>query len=251
MTSVIEPIKKSAISEEISSQLLSMIREKQLSPGEKLPPERELAAMLNVSRPSLREALRALAIMNVIEMRQGDGTYITSLEPELLVEHLDFVLSLDDSTFLQLFEARKIVEVGIASLAAQRITDRQIQELEAVQTKSLASSDDYDAFLAVDLELHDIITHAAGNPFLKRFLTSLSRISLASRKRTVTIPGVSRQAAVDHQAIIAALKDRDPEAASRAMLIHLNNVEKGFLDQTGTGDFSKPGPEGDLYGQTI
>ncbi len=245
MTSVIEPIKKSAISEEISSQLLSMIREKQLSPGEKLPPERELAAMLNVSRPSLREALRALAIMNVIEMRQGDGTYITSLEPDLLVEHLDFVLSLDDSTFLQLFEARKIVEVGIASLAARRITDRQIQELEAVQTKSLSSADDYDAFLAVDLELHDIITHAAGNPFLKRFLTSLSRISLASRKRTVTIPGVSRQAAVDHQAIIAALKDRDPEAASRAMLIHLNNVEKSFLDQTGAGSIAKPNPEGD------
>ena len=138
MTSAIEPIKKSAISEEISSRLLLMIREKQLSPGEKLPPERELAAMLNVSRPSLREALRALAIMNVIEMRQGDGTYITSLEPELLVEHLDFVLSLDDSTFLQLFEARKIVEVGIASLAAQRITDRQIQELETLQTRSVS-----------------------------------------------------------------------------------------------------------------
>ena len=234
MTSAIEPIKKSAISEEISTRLLSMIREKRLSPGEKLPPERELAAMLNVSRPSLREALRALAIMNVIEMRQGDGTYITSLEPDLLVEHLDFVLSLDNSTFLQLFEARKIVEVGIASLAAERITDLQIRELEAVQTKSLSSADNFNEFLAVDLELHDIITRAAGNPFLRRFLTSLSRISLASRKRTVTIPGVSQQAAVDHQAIIAALKNRDPEAASQAMLAHLNNVEKSFLDHAGT-----------------
>jgi len=247
MTSAIEPIKKSAISEEISSRLLLMIREKQLSPGEKLPPERELAAMLNVSRPSLREALRALAIMNVIEMRQGDGTYITSLEPELLVEHLDFVLSLVDSTFLQLFEARKIVEVGIASLAAQRITDGQIQELETLQTRSVSSAGDYDAFLDVDLELHHIITNAAGNPFLKRFLTSLSRISLASRKRTVTIPGVSRQAAIDHKAIIAALKDRDPEAASRAMLTHLNNVEKSFLDQAGTGSFTNSGTEGDLF----
>lgn len=232
MSSTIEPIKKSAISEEISAQLLSMIRQGKLSAGEKLPPERELAAMLNVSRPSLREALRALAIMNIIEMRQGDGTYISSLEPETLVEHLDFVLSLDDSTFMQLFEARKIVEVGITALAAERITDNQIRELEALQSKSLSSMDNHETFLAVDLELHNIITDAAGNPFLKRFLTSLSRISLASRQRTVSIPGVSQQSAEDHQAIIAALKARDSRASSNAMLAHLNHVEKSFLDQS-------------------
>ncbi|MCB0245489.1 MAG: FadR family transcriptional regulator, partial [Anaerolineae bacterium] len=72
-----EPVRKSAIAEEISARLLSLIQEKQLKPGDKLPPERELAATMQVSRPSLREALRALSMMNVVEIRQGDGTYVT------------------------------------------------------------------------------------------------------------------------------------------------------------------------------
>ncbi len=232
--SSLEPIKKSAIAEEISNQLLSMIKEKQLRPGDKLPPERELAAILQVSRPSLREALRALAIMNIIEIRQGDGTYVTSLDPGLLVEHLEFILSLDDSTFLQLLEARKIVEVGIASLAAQRITDVQIAELETCQAKSVESVDDHEAFLEVDLELHEIITRAACNPFLKRFITSLSHLGLASRRRTARIPGVCEQSVKDHRKIVKELKAHDPEATSLAMLRHLNNVE-GKLEYQAQG----------------
>ena len=129
--STFEPIKRSGLAEEISTRLISLIKEKLLQPGDKQPPERELAAMLNVSRPSLREALRALAILNIIEIRQGDGTYVSSLDTELLVEHLDLIFSLDDSTILQLFEVRKIFEPEIAALAAARITADQIQAMEA------------------------------------------------------------------------------------------------------------------------
>ena len=220
--------KKSAISEEILGRLLSLVREKRLQPGDKLPPERELAAMMNVSRPSLREALRALAIMNVIEIRQGDGTYVTSLEPDLLVEHLDFVFSLDDSTFLELFEARKILEVGIVALAAQRITDAQIAELEDKLTKATASVEDYRAFLEADAELHATITQAAQNPILARLMASISRLGLASRARTGALPSVREQSSRDHQAIVAALKARDPEAAREAMLQHLHHVEQAL-----------------------
>ena len=102
------PVKKNAIAEEIIARLLGLIRDRQLQPGDKLPPERELAAMLGVSRPSLREALRALSVMNVLEMRQGDGTYVSSLEPDLLVEHLGFVLSIATRPSSS-FETHKIV----------------------------------------------------------------------------------------------------------------------------------------------
>lgn len=221
-----EAVRKGALSEEIVNRLLALIKEKELRPGDKLPPERELAAMMQVSRPSLREALRALSIMNVVEIRQGDGTYITSLEPELLVEHLDFVFSLDDSTFLQLFEARKILEVGIVAIAAQRITDEEIAGLEACLAKSIETADDHQAFLETDLELHERITEAARNPILSRFMASISRLGRASRSRTVEIPGVRQRSLKDHQAIVKALKARDPEAARQAMLQHLNNVEK-------------------------
>ena len=125
-------IEKDPISKQIAARLLSLLKEKHLRPGDKLPPERELAAMMQVSRPSLREALQALSIMNVLEIRQGSGTYVTSLESGLLSEQLSFVFSLDDSTFLELFEARKILETGIIGLAVSRITDDDIVELKQI-----------------------------------------------------------------------------------------------------------------------
>jgi len=223
-----EPIRKLAIAEEVSARLLSLIQDNYLGPGDKLPSERELAASMEVSRPSLREALRALAMMNVIETRQGDGTYVTSLEPGLLVEHLDFVLSLDRSAIHHLFEVRRIVEVGIAELAAQRATEDQITELDALLEKASHSTGDAEAFLKVDLAIHELIADAAGNPFLSRIMSSLSRLGLASRRRTGVLHSVREQSLDDHAAIVAAIKAQDPEAAALAMKDHLGHVENTF-----------------------
>jgi GntR family transcriptional repressor for pyruvate dehydrogenase complex len=221
-----EPIRKQAIAEEVSSRLLSLIQQRQLTPGDKLPSERDLAASMEVSRSSLREALRALAMMNIIETRQGDGTYVTSLEPGLLVEHLDFVLSLDRSAMHHLFEVRRIVEVGIAEFAARRATDAQIAELEELLEKASQSTSDAEAFLRVDLAIHDLIAAAAGNPLLSRIMSSLSRLGLASRQRTGVLRSVREQSLVDHAAIVDAIRAQDPEAAARAMMYHLDHVEK-------------------------
>ena len=224
------PVERTILWEQVAEQLMTMLREKHLRPGDKLPPERELAAMMQVSRPSLREALRALSMMNVLEVRQGAGTYVSSLEPELLVEHLDFVLSLDDSSLLELFEARKIVEIGIAGLAAQRITDEELAELEAGLGRSQETLHHPSDFLQADEQLHKTITQAARNPIMSRVIDSISRLLMVSRSRTVEITGVRERTVEDHRAIIAALKRRDPEAAQEAMLQHLNNVEQGLLD---------------------
>lgn len=221
---------KDVLPKKIAEKILSLIKEKQLHPGDKLPPERELAAMMQVSRPSVREALQALSILNVIDMRQGAGTFVTSLEPELLVEPLDFVFALDNSTLLELFVARKILEVGIAGLAAERITDDELAALDACLHKSLAAAaaDNYEDFLQTDLELHKLVAAAAKNPILNRFMDSISQLGLASRRRTVIIENLARESADDHRAIVAALRARDPAAAQQAMLKHLNNVEQGL-----------------------
>ncbi len=219
-------ISKDALPKEITTRLLDMIREKALRPGDQLPPERELAAMMGVSRPSLREALRALALMNVLDIRQGSGTYVSSLDTSLLIEHLDFVFSLDDSTYLELFEARKVLEAGIVALAAKKVTDKEINTLQEIVTRSTEDINDLEAFLLNDRELHEAITHVADNPILTRFMVSLSKLGLASRSRTVRIPGVAEQTIEDHQCIVAALRDRDPEQAKTAMLEHLSNVER-------------------------
>ena len=223
-----EPVRKSAIAEEISARLLSLIQEKQLKPGDKLPPERELAATMQVSRPSLREALRALSMMNVVEIRQGDGTYVTSLEPDLLVEHLDFVISLDNSTLHHLFEVRRILEVGIAGLAAERASDAQIAVLEELLDESVECQQDAAAFLQIDLAMHELMVEATDNPLLRRVMSSMSRMGLASRSRTGASQSVRERTVVDHRSIVAAIKTHDADAAARAMLDHLNHVEQSL-----------------------
>jgi GntR family transcriptional repressor for pyruvate dehydrogenase complex len=216
--------------QQIAEQLMIMLQTGQLQPGDRLPPERELAAKMQVSRPSLREALRALTMMNILEVRQGAGTYVTSLEPELLVEHLDFVLSLEDTSLTSLFEARRIVEAGITALAAERITDEELAELEEVLHRSEEALGDPEAFLQADHAMHRAVTRAARNAILSRVVDSISRLLLVSRSRTIEIPGIRVQTLEHHRAIISALKARDPEAAQQAMVEHLENVEQRLLE---------------------
>src|SRR5512141_3097522 len=139
-------VDRSTLPEEIAGRLLDLIRAEQLRPGDKLPAERELAAEMRVSRPVLREALRALAIMNVVEIRQGAGTYITALEPQALVSHLDFVFSKDPVALAQVIETRRVVEVGNVRLAASRIDEAQLAALEALLGDLRASVGDADRF---------------------------------------------------------------------------------------------------------
>jgi len=218
-------LQKDVLSEKIVERLLSLIREKQLRPGDRLPPERELAPLMGVSRPSLREALRALSVMKVIENRQGSGTFVTSLKPELFVNHLDFIFTVNDATFLDLFEARKIIEVGLVALAAHGLSAGQLAGLEDCLKRSAASVEDPETFLQTDLELHGRILEAAHNRTLALFMGSINQINTASRRRTNALPEVRRQTLKDHRAIVAALRARDPEGAARAMRDHLNHVE--------------------------
>jgi GntR family transcriptional regulator, transcriptional repressor for pyruvate dehydrogenase complex len=219
---------RDALSEKIVERLLSLIREKQLRPGDRLPPERELAPMMGVSRPSLREALRALSVMKVVENRQGSGTYITSLQPELFVNHLDFIFTVNDTTFLELFEVRKIVEVGLVALAAKSIDAGELERLEACLIRSHESVDLPETFLQTDLELHNLIIEAARNRILELFMKSITQINTASRQRTNALPEVRQRTLLDHQAIVTALKAHDPERAASAMRSHLAHVEEAL-----------------------
>jgi GntR family transcriptional repressor for pyruvate dehydrogenase complex len=218
------------LSDKVADRILTLIKTQQLKPGDRLPPERELAEMMGVSRLTLREALRALSYMNVIENRQRSGTFITSVEPELLVEHLEFVFSLDDSTFLELLQARKVVEPGLAEMAAINITDEELANLESVMEKARDLYNDTEAFVNTDIELHAIITRAAQNSMLARFMDSILKISIRSRQRTVALLEVRKLTVNDHTKIVAALKARDPQAARQAMLDHLTNIERRLME---------------------
>ncbi|HLA44865.1 MAG TPA: FadR/GntR family transcriptional regulator [Aggregatilineales bacterium] len=236
-TSGFEPVRKrTSVAEEISRRILSLLRDRELRPGDKLPPERDLATMLEVSRPSLREALRALALMNIIEIRQGDGTYVSSLEPDQLLEHLDFVFHLDESTLLQLFEARKIVEVGCVELAAKNIDAEALKKLETILTLCENTVGDADGFMQADLALHETLIEASQNPMLIRFMSSISQLGMASRQITTTSAAVRTASLEDHRAIVAAIQAHDPDAASAAMLHHLNTVEQSLRTAIASSD---------------
>lgn len=227
-----DELKKQSVAESVSLEILEMIRAKKLGPGDKLPAERELAAQMGISRPSLREALRALAIMNVIEIRQGDGVYVTSLKADELVEHLEFVFSLDNSTVVQLFEARKILEPGVARIAAVKATDEDIAYLKDLGVQSRQYPDQLEKFAEIDIAIHARIVEIANNPFLSRINSSLTFLSRASRKHTGRVPGVMMQSVKDHDAIIQAITRHSAEDAYQAMLNHLSNVESGFVQDT-------------------
>lgn len=218
-------VDRSTLPEEIATRLLELIRAEQLRPGDKLPAERELAAEMHVSRPVLREALRALSIMKVVDIRQGAGTYITALEPQQLVSHLDFVFSKDPVALSQLAETRRIVEVGNVRLAAQRMTPDELADLGALLKRLRAAVDDAERFAELDIAFHDAVCEAAGNFLLVQFMRIINTLGRVSRERTGAAASTRKRALRDHEAIFAALRAHDPAAAAAAMDAHLVHVE--------------------------
>jgi GntR family transcriptional repressor for pyruvate dehydrogenase complex len=212
----------------LAQRILSLVKEKGLKTGDKLPPERELSLILNVSRPSLREALNALKLMNIIENRQGSGTFVSSLTPEKLVEHLDIEFALDDSTYANLLQARTILEAGMVALAAENIGDNEIYEIEQCLDEAVKAIDDPETFMACDIDLHRRIMEIAGNRIIQAFMHSIDRISIYSRRRTGDDMDIRRQATNDHRKIVTALKAHDPDAARKAMIAHLSHVGRKF-----------------------
>jgi GntR family transcriptional repressor for pyruvate dehydrogenase complex len=220
---------RSTLPEEIAERLLNLIRDQELRPGDRLPAERELARRLGVSRPVLREALRALALMKVVDIRQGTGTYVTSLEPRQLISHLDFAFSSDTVALAKVFEARRVVESGNVRFAAQRLSDSDLDRLAALLGELRDSLDDPQRFSELDIAFHDAICAAADNFMLAQFMTIIDTLGRVSRQRTGGRRGVREVAADDHGRILEALHAHDPDSAERAMRAHLDHVEAALV----------------------
>jgi GntR family transcriptional regulator, transcriptional repressor for pyruvate dehydrogenase complex len=222
--------KKEVLPDLIVNNILKMLKDGELEPGEKLPSERDLASQMNVGRPTVRSALRALSSMNVIEIRPGSGTYVSSLSAESLIEHLEFVYFLDPKTISQLYEARKALELATVALAAERITDDELEELEnSVAHMKIADSEGrMDDAYELDRAFHRLITIASQNPLLVQFINVVSElVGIDYRREIISMRGTATTPGDDHQQILDALKRRDPDEARSAMFIHLTHSEEG------------------------
>jgi GntR family transcriptional repressor for pyruvate dehydrogenase complex len=225
-------LKRSSTAERIVENLITLVRERSLKIGDKLPSERRLCGMIGVSRPILREALKALQVMNIIDIRQGAGAYIKSLEPEDVVEHLDIVFHLDSSLYHDLYEARRVLEASIAAMAAEKIGDREIELIEENIRQAAENIEDEQAFFERDLELHEMIMKAAGNRVIPVFMQSINKLALLTRQKTNAMPNTRRNTIKDHEAILMALKNHDGRESAAAMERHIRNVEQAFLHET-------------------
>jgi GntR family transcriptional repressor for pyruvate dehydrogenase complex len=211
-------------------RLRDLILQGEFSAGERLPPERLLARELGVSRSTLREAIRALVVMNVLVSRHGDGTYVSSLEPDLLAEPFELMVSLSDESLFHLFEVRRVLETACAGLAAERISDEELLQFDRILEHSEAARDDPEELLDRDVELHTAVVRATRNPLLIRIMSGVGALALASRRRTISLPGVADRSLADHARIVSALRRRSPETARAAMEAHLENVERSFRE---------------------
>jgi GntR family transcriptional repressor for pyruvate dehydrogenase complex len=224
------PIERSSVAEQVAKRLLEMVRTKSLRPGDQLPPERELATYMQVSRASLREALRGLQILGVLKMRQGGGIYVTGLEAADLLGPLQFLITLDTRNLGFLYESRNMIDGAIARLAALRIDAARIaslHELVAAQSKIL---DDPLKFRFADTEFHESIAAATGNPFLVTVSHSFYVLGMEYRRVAAATPGVLERSLEEHRAILAALEAHDPDASEAAMQAHLLSVHYSTLE---------------------
>lgn len=215
-----------AVTDEAIDRIKAMIVSGELRPGDRLPREADLAERLGLSRNSLREAVRALALIQVLDVRQGDGTYVTSLEPPLLLEAMSFVVDFHrDDTVLQFLEVRRILESAATAMAAQQMPEQEIAELAGV----LDALDDYpgvDALVANDLEFHRRIAAGSGNAALCSLLESLSAPTTRARIwRGLTQEGAVARTREQHVAIYEAIAARQPDVARAWATVHIAGVE--------------------------
>lgn len=214
------------MSDEVVARLKSLILKGTLHPGAKLPPERDLSEALAVSRPTLRQALRALQILGVIRSRQGAGSYLADSISDVLKEPLEFALALKGVGEIDLFETRQALEVKLAALAAQRRTAQDLQDIIEALTRMEESFGKPDEWCVHEMRFHECIVQAARNAVMATFMEMLSRLLVESRNRTIRLLRDYSKSFQSHRQVFVAIENRDPAAASEAMMEHFAIMEE-------------------------
>jgi len=215
-----------AATELVVDHVRGQIERGELRPGDRLPPERELAQHIGVSRPSVRAGLRSLSAIGVVHTRHGSGTYIADGPPQLDSRPLSLLAALHGFTPEQMFEARRTLEVGVAGLAAERASGDQIAAMAEEVTGMFASVEDPQTFLMHDIRFHRAVAMASGNPILASLVEMVSSLYFEQRRRQLQRGRDLRETAIIHRNIYHAVRAHDIERARREMSVHLPRVQR-------------------------
>lgn len=202
-----------------------MIRDGRLNPGDKLPPERELAEAFGVSRTSVRDAIRVLEMQGMVEPRQGDGTLVRDLSPDSLVNPLASVLGRNGRLLTELLDVRKILEPPLAARAAAHASDADIKNLSAILDRQAEKVRRGELAIDEDTQFHYTIATAAKNSVVMRVVDVLMDLLRESRERSLQVKGRLQKSLAGHRQILGAIQSRDEAAAESAMRQHLQEIE--------------------------
>ncbi len=233
---ILKPIKTRKIYEQIADQIGQLVAEGQLKPGDRLPSERELVERFQVSRASIREAISALEMMGLVEVRSGEGTYIRQINMDSVVAPLAWMLFIDKDTVQELYEARKILEVQAAGLAAERAEEEEIQDLFKVLEVMQRDLKMHRLGEDSDYNFHYAVARATHNKILIRLMNTISdtmrKTLKTSLSRLYEDRNTPERLYKEHYSIYEAIKNHDVENAQKRMLDHLigaTNQLAGYL----------------------
>ena len=225
-----EVIRRNKVYEEVAKQIERLILQK-LKPGDKLPSERELAEMLQVSRSSIRDAIRSLELMGFVEPRQGAGTIVRELSAEALANPFANALKRRQELVSELLDFRKMLEPPLAARAATHASPDEISEMEEILQRQEVKLSHGEAAIAEDAEFHYSIALASGNSIVLKVLDILMDLLRDTRERSLQLKGRPERSLAGHRRILAAIKRHDAEAAKNAMRRHIEDIEEIVLDK--------------------
>jgi GntR family transcriptional repressor for pyruvate dehydrogenase complex len=210
---------------QVVDHISNLLKKGELHPGDRIPPERELARTLKISRASLRTGIGYLVAMGVMNVRHGVGTFIQDGPAEFNKSSLDLMSTLHGFKPWQMFEARRIIESSLAALAAQRASEHHHAVLAEQVAEMFSIADDHEAFLRHDVQFHRTIAQSSGNPILAALIETITSAMFEQRLKTVRRANYLRRMAEMHRDIYRAIRAHDPAEAQRQMELHLNIAE--------------------------
>ncbi len=221
----VEAIHKTKVYEKVALQLQRLICDGSLKPGEKLPPERELADMFHVSRGSLRDAVRALEVTGFVEARHGEGTVVRTPSADSLLNPLTAAMLRRREFVGELLEFRAMIEPVLAKRAAANALPEDVQHLEDIIRRQQEKVDRGEIAIDEDTEFHNAIAQAARNEVVLNVLDAFMDLLRESREHTLQVEGRLQKSLEGHKQILHAIERRDPAAAEAAMRRHIEKIE--------------------------
>jgi GntR family transcriptional repressor for pyruvate dehydrogenase complex len=228
-------IKPKKIYEEVAETIYEMIRTGELKPGSRLDSVQQLAENFQVGRSAIREALTSLRAMGLVELKQGEGTFIKEFDKDQITFPLSTAILMNKEDIAQLLEVRKIIEIGSAATAAKKRTTEHLTKMERALLEMKSANGDEELGEKADLQFHLAIAEAGQNALLLSLMNHVSDLMGETMRETRRVWLFSKQTTVEqlyeeHKSIYEAIKEQDEEKASKFMLVHLENIES-ILDK--------------------